>query len=108
MENKKQDPLIEKFANMVDSMGSEILDEDMGYLLLTYHELEKGNQENTYAVHGKLSQTAECIFSCMKHNPSLANVIIAASNAFAHYRMLEAQKDMLEQTTKEEPKKIVS
>lgn len=91
METKKTDSQIEEFTKGVDALGAELLDDNKGYALFAYNELDKGAIESTFAVRGKLNAVAETLFSCMKQNLALANVILAASNAYGHHRMLEAQ-----------------
>ena len=91
MENKKEESKIEKFSKAIDQLSTEVFDEQQGYLLFAYGELEEGKSENTFASRGKLSSMAECLYACMKQNEILANVVIAASNAIVQGRMMEAQ-----------------
>lgn len=91
METKKIGSQIEEFTKGVDALSTELLDDNKGYVIFAYNELAKGAMESTFAVRGKLNSVAETLFSCMKQNIALANVILAASNAYGHHRMLEAQ-----------------
>lgn len=101
MENKKEESKIEKFSKAIDQLSTEVFDEQQGYLLFAYGELEEGKSENTFASRGKLSSIAECLYACMKQNEVLANVVIAASNAIVQGRMMEAQiqQQAMESTT---------
>lgn len=101
MENKKEESKIEKFSKAIDQLSTEVFDEQQGYLLFAYGELEEGKSENTFASRGKLSSMAECLYACMKQNEILANVVIAASNAIVQGRMMEAQiqQQAMESTT---------
>lgn len=91
MKTKKTEPQIENFTKGVDSLGTELLNNNGGYVLFAYNELGEKEQENAFASNGKLNNIAECMYACMKANPMLANVVIAASNAIMQNRMLEAQ-----------------
>ena len=103
METKKTESQLENFVKDVDALGAEILkDDDKGFILFAYNELDKGAIESTFAVRGKLNAIAETLFTCMKQNLALANVILAASNAYGHHRMLESQ--MHAETQTKEPK----
>jgi hypothetical protein len=101
MENKKEESKIEKFSKAIDQLSTEVFDEQQGYLLFAYGELEEGKSENTFASRGKLSSMAECLYACMKQNEILANIVIAASNAIVQGRMMEAQiqQQAMESTT---------
>lgn len=91
MGTKKNVSQIEMFTQNVESLGTELLNEDKGYLMFVYNEMENGNTESVFASRGKLNCIAECLFACMKQNPVLANVVIAASNAVVQSRMMEAK-----------------
>ena len=112
MENKTKESVIGNFAKEVDTLSETMLDENKGYLLFAYEELGKDEMENSFSSRGKLGQMAECIYSCMKQNPMLANVVIAASNAIVQSRMMEAQisaeANAPKETKKKRTKKIVS
>lgn len=106
METKKTESQLEKFARDVDALGSEVLkDENKGFILFAYNEQDKGKIESTFAVRGKLNAIAETLFASMKQNLALANVILAASNAYGHHRMLEAQMNAEAQTKETKGKK---
>lgn len=89
METKKAESQIDAFAKAVDSLSGDLLGENNGYILFAYGALGKGLQENTFSVRGKLNAIAESLYSFMKQNPALANVIIAATNAYAQHQVLE-------------------
>lgn len=91
METKKTESQIEKFTKDVESLSKESLTENEGYLIFAYGEREEGKQENGYTITGKLSNIAECLYSCMMKNPTLANVVMAAANAVAQQRFMETQ-----------------
>lgn len=88
MENKEI--LIEKFAKSVDSLKNEMLDDKQGYILFAYNERDGKGQENVFASCGKFGNFAEMLFACMKSNPALANIMMAAVNAYAQSRVIDA------------------
>jgi hypothetical protein len=112
METKKTESTIGSFTKEVDSLSETMLDEQKGYVLFAYGEVGKDELENSFASRGKLGHMAECIYSCMKQNPMLANIVVAASNALVQSRMLEAQisagDEAPKETKKKRTKKIVS
>lgn len=91
METKKTESQIEKFTKEVESLSKERLTGKEGYLIFSYGELGEGRQENGYTIHGNVSNIAECLYSCMMKNPTLANVVMAAAGAIAQQRMMQAQ-----------------
>lgn len=91
METKTTKPQIENFVKEVEALKEKTLGENKGYMLLAYEELENNSQANSFSFNGKISCVAECLYSCMKKNEILANVIMAAANALMQNRMLEAQ-----------------
>lgn len=101
METKKEESKIEKFSKAIDQLSTEVFDEQQGYLLFAYGELEDGKLENTFASRGKLSSMAECLYACMRRDEMLANILIAATNAIVQGRMMEAQiqQQAMEATT---------
>lgn len=99
MKTKETSP-IETFANKVDKVSDKILNDEMGYLLFTYNQLESGMQENTFGVKGRQPNIAECLLSGMKSNEALAQVICAAANAYGHMRMAAAQHAIEEKKPK--------
>lgn len=102
METKKTESQIEKFTKEVESLSKERLTGKEGYLIFSYGELEEGKQENGYTIHGNVSNIAECLYSCMMKNPTLANVVMAASGAIAQQRMMQAQ--IAEEASKQKTK----
>lgn len=106
METKKTESQLEKFIKDVDALGAKILkDDDKGFILFAYNELGKGAIESTYAVRGKFNTIVETLFTHMKGDLALANVILAASNAYGHHRMLESQMQAEVQTKEPKGKK---
>lgn len=118
METKKTESQIGEFIKEVESLSKEKLNETKGYLIFTYGELEEGKQENGYTITGKLSNIAECMYSCMMKNPTLANVVMAAANAVAQQRFIEAKmmnaespatpEESIKKPSKRKSKKIYS
>jgi hypothetical protein len=100
METKTPTPKIEDFVKEVEALKAKMLEDNKGYMLLAYEELDGGSQANSFSFNGKISYVAECLYSCMKTNELLANVIIAAANALVQNRMLEAQ--MMAETSVDE------
>ncbi len=84
----KKTPM-EKFINGVESQKAKHLDDNKGYIIFAYNDMEN-EQESTFAVSGKISSIAECLYSCMKKDAMLANIVIAASNAIVQSRMMKA------------------
>lgn len=91
METKQTEPQIENFVKHVDSLRGEMIGENQGYMLLAYEELENNSQANSFSFTGKLNLVAECLYSCMKKNEILANVIVAAANALVQSRVIESR-----------------
>ena len=106
MKIKEQTP-IENFTNLVSEQGEKLLSDDMGYLLFTYNQVDKGSQENVFGAKGKLPNMAECLLSGMKSNEALAHVVCAAANAYGQMRMIAAQQAIEEKKEEKKPK-IVS
>jgi uncharacterized protein (UPF0128 family) len=100
---------MENFVKKIDETSTELLTDNQGYVMFVYNEVgENKSQENTFSFKGKLSNVAECIYSCMKNNAMLANVIIAAGNAYAHHQVMEANmqaEPIQEKKTKRTSKK---
>lgn len=86
---EKTESLIEKFAKGVDALGSEVLGDKQGYILFAYNDVDKNGQENIFSSCGRFGNFAEMLFACMKSNPALANIMMAAVNAYAQNRMME-------------------
>ena len=91
METKKEESKIERFTKAVDALSAEVFDDQQGFILFAYGELEDDKLENSFASKGKLSSMAECLYACMKQNEMLANLVIAASNAIVQGRIMEQQ-----------------
>ena len=90
METKTQ---LEKFVEGVDSLSNELIDESKGYILFAYEE-NGDNMQSAFTSKGRLNNIAECLYACMKQNPMLANVVIAASNGIVQSRMAQMQAEM--------------
>lgn len=90
METKKTESQLDKFIKDVEALQKSQLKEGDGFVLFAYSELNNETQENTFAINGRLNLIAECLYACMKNNPMLANIMIAAGNAIVQGRMIEA------------------
>jgi hypothetical protein len=88
---EKTESLIEKFAKGVDALRDGMLDDKQGYILFAYNDVDKNGQENIFSSCGRFGNFAEMLFACMKSNPALANIMMAAVNAYAQNRMMESQ-----------------
>lgn len=88
---------VEKFTEKVEAWGKKLLDDNKGYIVFAFEELEDGNTSCGYISKGKMSTMAECLYTCMKQNPMLEYVVMAAGNSLAQTRM-EIQK-IQEETT---------
>lgn len=116
METKKTESQIEKFTKEVESLSKDSLTEKEGYLFFSYGELEDGKQENGYTIHGNVSNIAECLYSCMMKNPTLANVVMAAAGAIAQQRVMQMMpsenpatpEESIKKPSKRKSKKIIS
>lgn len=91
METKELE--LEKFVEGVENLSKEHLNDNRGYMMVAYGETE-GSIVSAFSSKGRLSNLAECLYSCMKRDPMLANLIIAASNAIVQSRMAEAGLNM--------------
>jgi hypothetical protein len=105
METKKTESQIEKFTKEVESLSKERLTGKEGYLIFSYGELGEGRQENGYTIKGSLNNIAECLYSCMMKNPTLANVVMAAAGAVAQQRMMQMMPSEKPATPEESIKK---
>ena len=101
METKKE-ANHEQFVTQVDQLGTELLNENNGYLLLAYDDVGDNVQGNTFMIRGKFISIAECLYACMKNNPALAHLILSAGNAYAQSRQQEIMESM---PSEETPKK---
>lgn len=97
---------MENFVKQTDAAAAELLADNQGYVIFAYNEIESNSQESTFSFKGNVANVAECLYTCMKQNPMLANVILAASNAYSHYQMMAA--NMQTQTEPEKKKKRTS
>lgn len=105
METIKTNSQTEDFVKKVESLKKEMLGENDGFVLLTYSEIDNANQQNSFAVSGKLNRIAECFVSFMKSEPTMANVILAAGSAIVQNRIVEAQILAEAKKTKKNKKK---
>ena len=87
MEIKKT---IKDFVADIMASKEEVLNDNNGFLLLAY-EKQGANQENCFCAGGKMNNLAECLYSCMQKDYSFASVILAATNAYAQNKMMEAK-----------------
>lgn len=83
-----------KLMEFMDSIGmlrEELLTEDSGCLILAYEKREGEASNNCFTAAGKMNMLAECLFTCMNTDQGLANVIMAAANAFVQNRVMRTQ-----------------
>lgn len=83
-----------KLMEFMDSIGElreGLLTEDDGYLILAYEKKEGESNNNSFSASGKMHLLAECLFTCMNTDQVLANVVMAAANAFVQNRMMKNQ-----------------
>lgn len=80
----------EKIFEETTSLLNENVDETCGYLLFGF-ETNNDNVRCGFTTKGSLTGMVECLHSCMKQDPMLANIVIAAANAIAQQRMIEEQ-----------------
>jgi hypothetical protein len=101
---KTKETPIEKFAKGVDSLGKKLLDEKQGYVMFCYSETEDGKIQSHFSSKGKIIHNVECIYACMKTNPMLANIILAAGSAIAQNRLQQAvaEQEKNKETTEKE------
>ena len=71
---------IEKFAEKVDALGAK-LNKKQGYILFCFNETDGEKIQIFYSSKGNIANTVECLYSCMKNNPLLANILLAATVA---------------------------
>lgn len=89
METKKSDFM--KFVDEINFLQNELLDENSGCLVLGYELQGKESTNNYFSAYGKMTFIAECLLACMSKDQGLANVIIAAANAYVQNRMMNTQ-----------------
>ena len=92
METKK-DLQLEKFVDGTNSLANELLEDNRGYILIAYGEVED-MMASAFSSKGKLGPLAETLYACMKKDPMFANVVVAASNALVQSRMAQMQAEM--------------
>lgn len=88
---------VEKFTEKVEQWGGKLLNEKQGYIVLAFDEFEDGTTECGFLSKGKMTGMAECLYTCMRQNPMLEYVVMAAGNALAQTRMMQEQ--IKEETT---------
>lgn len=88
---------VEKFTEKVEQWGGKLLGETQGYIVLAFDEFEDGTTESGFISKGKVTGMAECLYTCMKQNPMLEYIVMAAGNALAQERMMQEQ--IQEETT---------
>ena len=94
---------IQKFAEKVESLGLK-LNKKQGYIMFCFSETEDDKIQSFYSSNGNIANTVECLYSCMKNDTMLANILLAATSAIAQARaqqMMELNKDEEPVTTKE-------
>lgn len=65
-----------------------------GFICIAYDKEAGEDTQNAFLGAGFPSDLAECLLGCMQQNETLANVVIAASNALVQKRMLAVQMQM--------------
>ena len=65
-----------------------------GFICIAYDKEASEDTQNAFLGAGFPSDLAECLLGCMQQNETLANVVIAASNALVQKRMLAVQMQM--------------
>lgn len=65
-----------------------------GFICIAYDKEASEDTQNAFLGAGFPADLAECLLGCMQQNETLANVVIAASNALVQKRMLAAQMQM--------------
>lgn len=106
METKKTETeFIRKITDMVKEETGKRTVEKSGLLLVAYDTDKDGIKQHAYVGFGTPANFAECLYSSMMRDPMLANVIMAASNAVAQNRMMEAQMKMAASETETKKKK---
>lgn len=88
---KKTKTKVEKFTGKVTEWGDKLLDENKGYLLLAFDELEDGTTMCRFNSKGKLPSIAECLYTCMEQNPMFEYVVVSAANALAQARAMQGK-----------------
>jgi hypothetical protein len=88
---RKTKTRVEKFTEKVELWGDKLLKENQGYIVLAFDELEDGTTECGFLSRGKMTGMAESLYTCMKQNPMLEYVVMAAGNALAQTRMMQEQ-----------------
>lgn len=86
---RKAKTRVEKFTDKVTQWGDKLLDENMGYVLLAFDELEDGSTMCGFKSKGKFPSIAECLYSCMEQNPMFEYVVVSAANALAQNRAMQ-------------------
>lgn len=78
-----------------------------GFICIAYDKEASEDTQNAFLGAGFPADLAECLLGCMQQNETLANVVIAASNALVQKRMLAVQMQMkqAEAQTKETKEK---
>jgi hypothetical protein len=95
--------LQEKLKELTDNTKPE----KKGLICIAYDKEASEDTQNAFLGAGFPADLAECLFGCMQQNETLANVVIAASNALVQKRMLAVQMQMRAQApaTTEDSKK---
>lgn len=65
-----------------------------GFICIAYDKEASEDTQNAFLGAGFPADLAECLLGCMQQNETLANVVIAASNALVQKRMLAVQMQM--------------
>lgn len=76
-----------------------------GFICIAYDKEASEDTQNAFLGAGYPADLAECLFGCMQQNDTLANVVIAASNALVQKRTLAAQMQMQQTESQAKEKK---
>lgn len=95
METKKdKSKYISEFQNKLKEFTNNVKPEKKGFICIAYDKEAGEDTQNAFFGAGYPTDLAECLFGCMQQNETLANVVIAASNAYVQKRALAAQMQM--------------
>lgn len=104
METKKdKSKYIAELQGKLKELTNNTVPAKKGFICIAYDKEASADTQNAFFGAGFPADLAECLLGCMQQNETLANVVIAASNALVQKRMLAVQAQA--PTTPEETKK---
>lgn len=99
METKKdKSKYISELQDKLKELTSNGKPENRGFICIAYDKEASADTQNAFLGAGFPAELAECLYGCMQQNETLANVVIAASNAFVQKRMMASQAQMQAET----------